>query len=188
MALTSTTLTVDEFSRLPRPAGGVRQELHHGEVFELPPAKKLHARLQKRLVTRLETLLSHTELGVDKEFAFRPAPEYEVWIADVAVFRIAKWEQTPDDGYFVGVPEIVIEVLSPSDTASEMLDREEICLHHGGQEFWQVDPQRKSMKMTRSDGYSLVHGIASTAYSATLGVSIAVGDIFEPGPASGPVR
>jgi hypothetical protein len=30
-----------------------------------------------------------------------------------------------------GVPEIVIEVLSPSNTASEMLDREQICLENG---------------------------------------------------------
>jgi hypothetical protein len=79
--------------------GVVRQELHHGELVELPPVKKLHAKLQKRLVSLLEATLNPAEHGVDKDFPFRPAPEYGVWIADVALFSLALWEQTADDDY-----------------------------------------------------------------------------------------
>jgi len=35
VAVTSAVLSADEFARLP---GAVRQELHHGELVELPPA------------------------------------------------------------------------------------------------------------------------------------------------------
>jgi Uma2 family endonuclease len=180
MAVTSGLLTVAEFTRLPEPADGVRQELRHGELVELPPVKKLHTKLQKRLVQLLEACLNPAEYGVDKEFPFRPAPEHEVWVADVALFSLAAWDQTADDDYFRGVPLIVIEVLSPSNTASEMLDREETCLRYGGREFWLVDPQRASVKVIRAGGHSSVCHAESVIESSTLGGSIAVRDLFGP--------
>lgn len=122
--------------------------------------------------------LNSTEYGVDKEFSFRPAPEYEVWVADVALFSLAVWEQTPDDDYFRGVPAIAIEVLSPSNTASEMLAREEICLRNGGREFWLVDPARQSVKVIRADGYSRVYDTASVLESPMLNGPIEVCSIF----------
>ena len=178
MAVTSALLSVAEFARLPQPSGGVRQELHHGEVFEMPPVKMLHTRLQMRLVSLLESARNPTEYRVAVEFPFRPAPEYEVWVADVALFSLALWEQTADDDYYRGVPAIVIEVLSPSNSASEMLDREETCLRYGGQEFWLVDPKRENVKVVRASGFSSVHGIVSVLESGALAASIAVRDIF----------
>ncbi len=177
MEVIGSLLTVAEFTRLPQPAGGVRQELHHGQLVELPPVKKLHTRLQKNLVRLLEAGLNPAEQGVDKEFPFRPATEYEVWVADVAVFSLALWDQTADDDYFNGVPAIVIEVLSPSNSASEMLEREEICLRHGGQEFWIVDPQRQRVKVVRSGG-NCGYDSASLIESGVLSSSINVGEIF----------
>jgi Uma2 family endonuclease len=178
MAVTSAPLSVEEFTRLPQPAGGVRHELHHGGVVESPPVKKIHTKIQKRLIRLLEASLNPSEYGVDKEFPFRPAPENEVWVADVALFSLVLWDRTADDDYFRGVPAIVIEVLSPSNSASEMLDREEICLRNGGREFWLVDPQRESVKVIRAGGYSSVHDITGVIESNALGESIAVRDIF----------
>jgi Uma2 family endonuclease len=150
MAVTGTLLSVAEFARLPQPAGGVRQELHHGELVELPPVKKLHTKLPKRLVSLLEARLNPAEHGLD----------------------------TADDDYFCGVPAIVIEVLSQSNSASERLEREEICLRHGGREFWLIDPGRESVKVIRADGRSSVHDAGSVIESGALGGSIAVRDIF----------
>ena len=179
MAVTSALLTVAEFGGLPQPSGGVRQELHHGELVELPPVKKIHTKIQKRLVSLLEAALKVAGYGVDKEFPFRPEPEHEVWVADVAVFNLALWEQTADDDYFRGVPAIVIEVLSPSNSAAEMLDREEMCLRQGGQEIWLVNPQRQSVKVIRAGGSSHAYDRDSVIESGVLGGSIAVRDIFD---------
>ena len=178
MAVTSALLTVAEFSGLPQPSGGVRQELHHGELVELPPVKKLHTRVQMSLVSLLGAAVGPVECRVAVEFPFRPEPEHEVWVADVAVFHLALWQQTADDDYFRGVPAIVIEVLSPSNSASEMLDREEMCLRRGGQEFWLVDPQRQSVKVIRAGGSSHTYDRDSVIESGVLGGSIAVRDIF----------
>lgn len=172
----SSHLTVADFVRLPQSA--TRQELRHGKLIESPPARKLHGKLQKRLVSLVEAGRLAAGLGVDKEFPFRPAPEHEVWVADVAVFSLSVWEQTADDDYYFGVPAVVIEVLSPSDTASEMFEREEICLGNGGQEFWMVDPQRESVKVIRAGGYSSVFAMGSVLESGVLTVPIAVRGIF----------
>jgi Uma2 family endonuclease len=57
----------------------------------------------------------------------------------------------PDDNLH-GTPELVVEVLSPSNTASEMLDRETMCLENGCQEFWVADPKRESVRITTARG------------------------------------
>lgn len=69
-------------------------------------------------------------------------------------------------------------VLAPSNSTAEMLEREQICLRHGGQEFWLVDPQRDSVKVIRGDGYSRVHDARGVVESGVLNGFIAVRDIF----------
>ena len=178
MAVVSNLLSVAEFASLPQRSGGIRQELRHGELVESPPVKTLHSKIQKRLMNLLEEARNAAEHGVVMEFPFRPEPEYELWVADVAVLSLARWEETADHDYYRGVPLIVIEVLSPSNSASEMLDREEICLRNGGQEFWLVDPRRESVKVIRAGGYSVAYDVEGVLESGALGGSIAVRDIF----------
>ena len=74
------------------------------------------------------------------EVSFRPFPEHELWAADVAYLSAARFRQADPEDNIQGAPDLVIEVLSPSNTASEMLDRERICLANGAREFWVVDP------------------------------------------------
>ena len=51
----------------------------------------------------------------------------------------------------MGAPEIVIEVLSASNTMDEVLDRQDICLNNGSVAFWTVDPKRKTVMLTTAD-------------------------------------
>lgn len=177
MAAATRHFTVKEFMDLPRPAGGMRQELHHGELLEMPPVKHGHTKTQRRLGSALAASLDSRFLA-DKEIAFQPLPEHEAWVADVAVMDVARWESTPENGYFVGVPEIVIEVLSPSNTASEMLDRERMCLTNGGREFWQVDQDRQTVKITKADGHSRSYGIQETIAMTGFGRPLRVAVLF----------
>ena len=110
---------------------------------------------------------------------FAPFLNIRSGIADVALFTLVAWKQTPDDDYFRGVPALVIEVLSPSNSASEMLEREELCLSHGGQEFWLVDPQRETVKVIRSGGHSSVLHLTDHIESGLLRSAIPVRDVFQ---------
>ena len=86
---------------------------------------------------------------------FRPLPEYECWGADVAFLSKARWESI--DRYLSGVPELVAEVSSPSNTAAEILDREKICLENGSREFWVLDADRRQVKVSTPDGRTVTY-------------------------------
>lgn len=97
----------------------------------------------------------------------------------MALISLATWKQTPRDDYYRGVQPIVIEVLSPSNTAAEMLDREAVCLGNGGREFWLIDPERRTVRVAGGDGMSKVSGPDGVITSGLLDHGIPVRDIFE---------
>lgn len=137
-----------ELEQMPSCPDG-RYELRHGELVKVPPPEFPHFRIQHQLRKLLESVAS-AEGEVEIEFAFRPLPEHEYRIADVAFVARDRWART--SRYFEGAPDIVIEVLSPSNTAAEMLDKEQLCLENGAQEFWLVDPARRQVRVSTADG------------------------------------
>ena len=173
--------TVEEFMALPSSPAAVPQELRHGELIQTPPVKHLYTRAQRSLILALQRALDGRYL-VEKEFPFRPLPQYEVWVADVALVDSVRDQDTPDNDYFRGVPEIVIEVLSPSNTASEMLEREAICLHNGAREFWLCDPLQRSLKVTTVAGQTRIFGIGDTLQMTGFGQPIVLADLFLTSP------
>lgn len=153
MATTTGLITVAEFEKLIR--DHVRMELRHGEVFTMPPPRMPHVWTQRRLFKALEACLGNWGV-VWSEFPFRPLPEYECWSADVA-FLAAERVAACQTEWLVGVPDIVVEVLSPSNTADEVQDREDICLRNGGRQFWTVSLERATIKVTSSDGRTVIY-------------------------------
>src|SRR4029450_3025343 len=129
---------------------GFKLELHHGEVVKVPPPKKRHSVVQNRLNRILLSALGEA-WSVQSGFPFRAGAQ-EVWIADVAVTSASRWAAVPDDSWFSGAPEIVIEMLSPSNKVSEMDDRERTCFEGGCREFWVVAPDTRQVYVTSPDG------------------------------------
>ena len=144
-------MTVEEFRSLPEGKGGVTFELRHGELVATTRPKIKHALIQHKTRDLLERL---AELGsfVSVEMVFRPLPEYELWAADVGYLSKERNEKVDLDDNIHGAPDIVVEVLSPSNTAEELYDREQICLANGSKEFWVMDPDRRQVKVTTPDG------------------------------------
>lgn len=163
----------------PVAGGRTRQELHHGELVEIPPVKHLHTKAQRRLMDALREALSQ-EFLVEKEFPFRPLPQFEAWIADLAVVSRLRDQATPGDDYFRGVPEIVIEVLSPANSASEMLERESICLRNGGEQFWLCDPSRKTVKITTAQGQMRTYTVGDILPLVGFGTPLPAEPLFAP--------
>jgi Uma2 family endonuclease len=157
MAQTETALlTVEEFEKIPDPPGG-RYELHHGELVQVPPPVKEHANIGRQLWRILDRICAGWY--VDKEFAFRPLPEYEVWAADVAMVREQRWRATGQRAWLSGSPDLVAEVLSPSNTAQEINDKRRTCFQGGCQEFWVLDPNLKTIEVSTPDGCSRMYTV-----------------------------
>lgn len=151
MASITRPMTVEEFRQMPEDSGPVYHELRHGEPVAVVRPKLRHSLIQRNL---REMLTQFAESGsyVNSEVAYRPLPEHELWVADVAYVSAARFRQADPNDNIRGAPELVIEVLSPSNTAAEIFEKERICLANGSLEFWAVDPDRAQIKVTTPDG------------------------------------
>lgn len=143
-------MTFAEFEQLPNPTFG-RYELRHGEPVIVAPPKLKHSTVQRRLRRLLEAAAGETGI-VDTEFGFKPLPEREYRIADVVFILQARWQGIDLNGYFEGAPELVVEILSPSNTRKEMLDKRKLCLENGSREFWVVDIDQRQVEVSTPDG------------------------------------
>jgi Uma2 family endonuclease len=169
-------VTVEEYLKLPEPQGG-HYELHHGEVVLVPPPKRGHHRVQGRIRTVMKALVGDKGV-VEIEFGFRPAPEHEVWVADVAFVTAERDAATGDDEYLAGPPDLVVEVLSPGNTADELNDKMAICLENGCASFWIADPKRKRLSVTEGN-ITRHYGVSDSFHCDVLGATVSVREIFE---------
>ena len=167
-------MTVAEFDQLPE-SPSCSHELRHGELFQVTRPVLKHVFVQKRLMALLDSAGGGGSALM--EVGFRPLPEHELRVADVAYASGQRWSEQDPAGHFRGVPEMVIEVLSPSNTAAEMLDKEQICLENGGREFWVVDIDCRQVKVSTPDGRTVAYK-SGQEIPLQFGGRLVVDDIF----------
>ena len=174
-ALQTGVLTVEEFLRLPDPQEG-HYELHHGEVVAIPPPKSGHHKIQDRLQMLLKKIFGEN-YAVRMEMAFRPTPEHEVWVADVGAVSVERDDATAPDDYLMGAPELVIEVLSPSNTVDEIYDKMFVSMSNGCNCFWVVDRKRQVVSVTQG-AVTTHYGVQATIVTSSPAIEVRVGEIF----------
>ncbi len=154
MATTTTRLmTFEEFQAIPNPPGAY-YELRHGELVKVAFPEFRHVRAQWQLRRLLESAAGDTGV-VTQEMPCRPLPEDECRAADVAFISKARWGSIEE--YLFGAPELVIEVLSPSNTAGELLEKRKLCLENGSREFWAVDTRLRQVEVSTPDGHTITY-------------------------------
>jgi Uma2 family endonuclease len=154
MAATTTRLmTVAEFSQLPDDDGPVYLELHNGEVVSVPRPKVEHTVIQTSLYDLVKPIVPPGSF-LSIEVPFQSPAGYDLRVADVAWISPERWKTADRKDWFRGAPDLVIEVLSPSNTVSEMYEKERLCLENGTKEFWVVDPDRRQVRISTPDGPS----------------------------------
>jgi Uma2 family endonuclease len=177
VATTPTKLmTFAEFEQLPEE--GRRHELCHGEPKERPVVKWGHLIRLEKLRGLLAEAVGDAGLVVT-EFSFRPVPEYEGRIADVAYAAKERVERVDPKGYFMGSPDLVIEILSPSNTVAEMREKKKLCLENGSEQFWEVDLDWREVEVSTQDGHAVTYRMGqSIPLFFAPGKSLAVDAIF----------
>ena len=167
-----------EFEQLPDPPNGDRLELHHGELAKMPPPIPKHFKIQRRLMLLLERLVDGKG-AAGTEFGFRPT-EHNYRVADVVYLSQKRWDELPDNRYPLGAPDLVVEVLSRSNSATEIRDKRKLCLENGSAEFWVADPDQKEIEVWTPDGRSVTYTAAQQIpLFFAPGSSVSVAAIFE---------
>lgn len=138
--LVPSVTTAEQLLTLHEP--GCRHELVRGEVRRMSPAGHWHGAIAARIAALLDTFLRKHELGLafGAETGFVLARDPDTVRAPDAAFVRAERVLPPGPGYFAGPPDLAVEVISPTDTFSEVHAKALAWLDHGARAVWLVDP------------------------------------------------
>jgi len=182
MALVQHLTTAEELLRMPE--DDRRYELVEGELRAMAPAGFEHGRWASRLNMRLELFVEQQKLGVvfaaETGFLLRRDPD-TVRAPDVSFVTQARYEAAePKTGYFPGAPDLAVEVLSPSDTYSEVQEKALAWLDAGCRMVLVIDGRKRHVIVYRSRSAVLILGEADTLDGDDVvpGWKLPVGDIF----------
>jgi Uma2 family endonuclease len=177
-ATTTKLMTFAEFEQLPDEVCR-RHELRHGELVEVPPPKFKHRVIQDRVSMLLGSACGGAGY-VSVEFGFRALPEGEYRTADVVYISPERYSAAKGADYFQGAPDMVIEVLSPSNTKAEMRERAALCLANGWLEFWVLDEKKRQVSVSTPNGVTITYQSGQTIPLRLFGdASLPVDRIFE---------
>jgi Uma2 family endonuclease len=128
-----------------------RAELVRGEIVMMSPAGFEHGRIAAKLGRVIGTFVDQHQLGVvlaaETGFTIEHAPD-SVLAPDVAFVVSARNVAT--SRYFDGAPDVAIEVMSPSDTWSQVNAKVDAWLSAGCRSCWVVDPETRTVTIHRT--------------------------------------
>jgi Uma2 family endonuclease len=183
MTATGIRMTADELMCLPD--RGKRYELIAGELHEMAPAGGEHGYVAIETAYRLRDFLAqHPEVGgafFGAETGFRIARDPDtVRAPDVAYVAAARLPQARVRGYPELAPDLVVEVVSPNDTAGEIQAKVDEWLQAGARLVWVLYPSTRSATAYQADGTAqLLHADDSLHGEPVLpGFVCRLGDLF----------
>jgi Uma2 family endonuclease len=176
--------TFEDYLRLPD--DGKRYEVLRGELYVTPAPAYDHQFPVTKLTSFLDVFVTDQDLGVllvapfDVRLPERLADPVE---PDLVFFRKGN-EPQPGDKYFEGVPDLVIEVLSPKTRRADQRTKLQIYRDAGIPEYWLVDPLSRTVLIYRLDEESEYVKWASAREGESItsvvlpGLTLAVAAIF----------
>ena len=117
---TNALLTVDEAREIAAENPDKKYELQYGELVEVTQPKFNHQDIQEQLRDLLRAKL-HSFGRVYTECAYRGIPEYDARRADIGMISWERRRQALELNEFFGAPDLVVEILSPSNRAGKWM-------------------------------------------------------------------
>jgi Uma2 family endonuclease len=137
--------TYDDYARLPD--DGNRYEVIRGFLYVTPAPNYKHQFVVVKLIRSFDQFVSERELGVVLSAPFDillPLGAASPVEPDLVFFRTGN---TPEwgDRHFAGVPDLVVEVLSPSTRSRDRRTKLRAYQEAGVPEYWLVDPDLRTV-------------------------------------------
>ncbi len=179
---TKTVLSLRDFEQLAD--DGMPHELDEGELLTMSPAKKRHGDIQTRIAFELGRFLLHTPLGrvyvAETGFLLQREPA-TLRVPDVSFLTAERASRLSPDDWLEGAPDLAVEVVSPSDTASYVLRKVSQYLHFGSRVVWVAYPDTEEIHVYEaSGGVRILHGEQALEAPGLLpGFSLPVRSLFE---------
>ena len=176
-------LTAEDLLRLD--SEGVRGELIRGVLHETTPTGQEHGWIVMKLGALLMNFILPRSLGrlvgSDSGILLERDPD-TVREPDLAFTSAARLPAGgPNKGYAEVAPDLVVEVVSPSDQAREVADKVAMWLSHGVRIVWVVRPANRTIDVHRSptDVRTLSASDALDGLDVLPGFSCPVSAVFD---------
>jgi len=180
-AITKPT-TADEL--LAMPDDGYRYELIEGELIRMSPAGAEHGAVAVKISSPLFVHVKAHRLGTvyaaETGFKLQSNPD-TVRAPDVAFVSKHRVDQAGMvKGYWVGAPDLAVEVLSPDDSRRKTDAKAKHWLSAGAKLVWVVDPKRRTVNVYRSltEIFEIIESDILDGGDVVPGFQLAVADIF----------
>lgn len=151
-----------------------RYELIDGRIVMTPPAGWGHGEIEANVVSILREFVRKHDLGrvfgSSTGYNFAPRSTLEPDASFIAHGRWAKGPHTRPGQFLRIVPNLVVEILSPSTSRRDRLEKKKLYEEHGVDEYWVIDPNRREVTVFR-----LADGRYSTGEVFTAGQKLRSG-------------
>lgn len=129
-----------------------RLYLIDGVMYEMSPVKRQHSKLAVIISSILLSVVDERRLGeVHTELGFYPPDDRRTLLApDVAFVSHASLSQQPEDEFLSVMPDLAIEIASPSDSLKRLREKARIYLDNGSRLVWIVLPAESGVDVCRS--------------------------------------
>ena len=157
----------------------IKDELIGGEIVKTPPASLLHDRI-KSLISRLLMRYLDANPQIAMEVLVEAGAQVsnqDVFVPDISIVR--RERLTGNARILQGPPDIAIEVVSSSDTASHLKAKVDAYLANGSQAVCVVYPESKSVIVHAAGAMRELKGDSNIEATALAGFSARVSTFFE---------
>lgn len=145
-------LTAEEFFLLPDPLDGSQQELVRGEIITMPPPGGMHGVSCLKAGRRIGNFVEDNDRGVvtsdDTGFITERGPD-SVRGPDVAFWSKERLPIVPV-GYIEISPDLLVEVLSPSNTSRQIRAKLQEYFAKGVRLVWVLAPEDRTLTIYRT--------------------------------------
>ena len=126
---------------------GTLAELINGQIFMSPTPTNLHQRISRKLLIKLSEFVEKRSLG---EVFDAPLDIYldnykNSVQPDIIFISKDNPSQPLDHIPYHGIPDLLIEILSPSNDDHDLITKKELYEKFGVKEYWIVDPITKEV-------------------------------------------
>ncbi|MCY4070356.1 MAG: Uma2 family endonuclease [Chloroflexi bacterium] len=152
-------------------------ELINGELFEMAPPGEEHGYLAGEIFHLFRLFDPQRELGIPTvETGYYPLNDRSTVLSpDVAFRRTNRTVMPLNKRWVPTMPNLAVEIVSPSNTMPQIRRKAALYLQHGAQLVWIVIPDRKGAEVCRLDASGKIQSESINADGSLSGEQVLPG-------------